>query len=60
VFWASNHAVALEHMNSIAGFFSGTWERITFPMEFFPPYNDISEDYLSVGGGLGSSRFLER
>ena len=59
VFWASNSTTALERMNNVAGFFSSTWERVTSPMEFFPSYNDRSEDDLSVGGGLGPSRFLE-
>ena len=60
MFWASNHAAALKCVNSVAGFFSGAWERVTSPMEFFPPYNDRSEDDLSVGGGLGARKFLER
>ena len=60
VFWDSNRAAALERVNSVAGFFSGAWRRVTSALEFFPPYNDRSEDDLSVGGGLGPSRFLER
>ncbi len=34
--------------------------RVSSLMEFFPPYKDRLEDDLSVGGGLGPSRFLER
>ena len=60
MFWASNRAAALERVNSVAGFFSGAWRRVTSALEFFPLYNDRSEDDLSVGGGLGPSRFLER
>ena len=60
VFWASNSAAALERVNSVAGFFFDTSECVTSPMEFFPSLNDRSEDNLSVGGGLGPSRFLER
>ena len=60
VFWASNRAAALERVNNVACFFSGAWEHVACPMEFFPPYNDRSENDLSVGGGLGPSRFLER
>jgi hypothetical protein len=59
VFWASNRAAALERVNSVAGFFSSAWERMSSPLEFFPPYNDRSEDDLSVGGGLDPSRCLE-
>jgi hypothetical protein len=60
VFWALNHAAVLERVNSVTGYFSGAWERVTSPMEFFASYKDRSEDYLSVGAGLGPSRFLER
>uniref|UniRef100_A0A2N9ERA8 Uncharacterized protein n=1 Tax=Fagus sylvatica TaxID=28930 RepID=A0A2N9ERA8_FAGSY len=44
----------------VSGTFSGVWRRIISSMEVFPPYNDRSGDDLSVGGGLGPSRCLER
>jgi hypothetical protein len=47
-------------VNIVAGTFSGAWRRVVSPMEVFPPYNNRSGDDLSVGGGLGLSRCLER
>ena len=47
-------------VNIVAETFSGTWRRVISPMEAFPLYNDRSGDDLSVGGGLGPSRCLER
>ena len=47
-------------MSIVVGTVSGAWRRVISPMEVFPPYNDRSGDDLSVGGGLGLSRCLER
>ena len=47
-------------MSIVVGIVSGAWRRVISPMEVFPPYNDRSGDDLSIGGGLGLSRCLER
>jgi hypothetical protein len=48
------------HVNIVAETFSSAWRRVTSPMEAFPLYNDRSGDDLSVSGGLGPSKCLER
>jgi hypothetical protein len=59
-FWASKGAAALERVNIVSDTFSGAWRRVISSMEVFPPYNDRSGGDLSIGGGLGPSRCLER
>uniref|UniRef100_A0A2N9HVQ8 Uncharacterized protein n=1 Tax=Fagus sylvatica TaxID=28930 RepID=A0A2N9HVQ8_FAGSY len=59
-FWASKDAAALERVNIVSDTFSGAWRRVTSSMEVFPPYNGRSGGDLSIGGGLGPSRCLER